>query len=78
MFELIDRCATGSSAGAALLVAHRGVIRSIADQLTGVAPVVELGSIQLLNREAPGAGWRVEGLDLVDHLAAVNYRAASA
>jgi broad specificity phosphatase PhoE len=48
-----------------LVVAHRGVIRTIVRRLTGAEPTVELGSIQILQR---GSGWRATHLDLVDHL----------
>ena len=49
-----------------LLVAHRGVIRTIVSRLTGAEPSVELASIQILHRES---AWRAAHLDLVDHLA---------
>src|SRR6266481_801949 len=48
--------------GDALLVAHRGVIRAIVRKLTNQQPVVELGSIQILEFDA---GWRVVALDLL-------------
>jgi broad specificity phosphatase PhoE len=69
MLEVIDARGTGPLPGAALIVAHRGVIRTVTRELAGVEPVIELGSIQLLHRAAPGAGWRAERLDVVDHLA---------
>ena len=47
--------------GDALLVAHRGVIRAIVRKLTYQQPVVELGSIQILEFDG---GWRVVALDL--------------
>ena len=50
----------------ALLVAHRGVIRAIVRKLTNEEPVVELGSIQIL--EFDGV-WHAETLDMIDHLA---------
>ena len=45
----------------ALLVAHRGVIRAIVRKLTSQQPVVELGSIQILEFDGE---WRVVALDL--------------
>jgi len=51
--------------GPALLVAHRGVIRTIVRALVKVEPVIELGSIHILER-APQ--WRVRELDIVGHL----------
>ncbi len=47
----------------ALLVAHRGVIRAIVPKLTNQHPVVELGSIQILEFDG---GWRVVALDLCE------------
>ncbi|SRR5579875_101275 len=56
----------GDATGAyVLLVAHRGVIRTIVNQLTGAEPLVELGSIQILQGDS---AWRAEHLDLIDHL----------
>ncbi len=52
----------------ALVVAHRGVIRTIVQTLAGAAPEVELGSIQIL--EYSGI-WKPAALDLVGHLDAV-------
>ena len=49
--------------GDALLVAHRGVIRAIVRKLTNQQPVVELGSIQILEFDG---GWRVVALDLCE------------
>ena len=46
-----------------LLVAHRGVIRAIVRKLTGQQPVVELGSIQILEFDGE---WRVVALDLCE------------
>jgi broad specificity phosphatase PhoE len=51
--------------GDALLVAHRGVIRTIVRKLTGQEPVVELGSIQIVRFDD---GCHAELLDLIDHL----------
>ena len=48
--------------GDALLVAHRGVIRAIVRKLTNQQPVVELGSIQILEFDD---GWQVVALDLL-------------
>jgi len=47
----------------ALLVAHRGVVRSIVRKLTNRQPVVELGSIQILEFDGE---WRVVALDLCE------------
>jgi broad specificity phosphatase PhoE len=47
----------------ALLVAHRGVIRAIVRQLTAQQPVVELGSIHILEFDGE---WRVVELDLYE------------
>ncbi|MGH7949484.1 MAG: histidine phosphatase family protein [Candidatus Binataceae bacterium] len=65
MFELWT---PGSLDGAnsALLVAHRGVIRRVARILAAAEPVVELGSIQILEHDGR---WRARALDLTDHLA---------
>ena len=58
----------------ALLVAHRGVIRAVVRQLTGVLePHIDLGSIHILEEEAAGADlriarWRPVALDLTAHL----------
>ncbi len=49
-----------------LLVAHRGVIRAIIRSLTVTDPVVELGSISIL--EWDGAKWQPKVLDAVAHL----------
>jgi broad specificity phosphatase PhoE len=49
----------------ALLIAHRGVIRAIVRKLTRREPVVELGSIQILQFDGK---WNPEKIDLVDHL----------
>ena len=51
----------------ALLVAHRGVIRTITQRLAGVAPQIEIGSIQLLRMNSVGE-WQIEILDLTEHL----------
>jgi broad specificity phosphatase PhoE len=49
----------------ALLVAHRGVIRAVVRKLTGEAPFVELGSIQIVRYDGT---WRAITLDNTDHL----------
>jgi broad specificity phosphatase PhoE len=49
----------------ALIVAHRGVIRTIVQTLTGVEPVVDLGSIQILARDSK---WHPRVLDFTAHL----------
>jgi broad specificity phosphatase PhoE len=68
-----DRCRGRAGAGA-LLVAHRGVIRALVRQMTGVfEPHIDLGSIHILEQE-PGdadlraARWRPVALDLTAHL----------
>jgi broad specificity phosphatase PhoE len=80
MLDLIDRAADplwtaprGSANGdAALVVAHRGVIRIIANRLAGVEPQIELGSIHILQRATPADPWRAKSVDIVEHLAALN------
>jgi broad specificity phosphatase PhoE len=69
MLEVVDEesarrqhAATGGE-GAALVVAHRGVIRIIVKRLVGVEPVVELGSIQVLERAGLAVAWRAEAFD---------------
>lgn len=47
----------------ALLVAHRGVIRAVMRFLCGIAPVIELGSIQIIEEDA--GAWRPVALDLL-------------
>ena len=54
------------AAGPALLVAHRGVIRAATKLLAGVEPLIELGSIQIL--QLAHGSWHPLALDLVDHL----------
>ena len=49
----------------ALLVAHRGVIRTVVHHLTGNQPSVELGSIQVIELNGD---WRASTLDHVGHL----------
>jgi probable phosphoglycerate mutase len=66
--------ADGRAGSDALLVAHRGVIRAIVRQLTGVfEPHIDLGSIHILELEPDGADlrtarWRPVALDLTGHL----------
>jgi len=52
----------------ALLVAHRGVIRTTVKTLAGAEPSVELGSIHILEY---ADRWKPAALDLVAHLADV-------
>src|SRR6266851_2606676 len=56
----------GSGNADALLVAHRGVIRALMRQVADVEPVIELGSIQILERS--GDGWRASATDVTSHL----------
>jgi broad specificity phosphatase PhoE len=58
--------------GHALIVAHRGVIRTIIRALVSVEPVIELASIHILER-APR--WRVRELDIVSHLEGIEVQA---
>src|SRR5262249_33645002 len=55
-------------ASSALLVAHRGVIRTLVHHLTGNQPSVELGSIQVIELDG---GWRAPMLDHTAHLKGV-------
>jgi broad specificity phosphatase PhoE len=55
-------------ASTALLVAHRGVIRTAVHHLTGSQPTVELGSIQVIELDD---GWRATMLDHIGHLKGV-------
>jgi broad specificity phosphatase PhoE len=52
-------------ASTALLVAHRGVIRTVVHHLTGEQPSVELGSIQVIELDRV---WRATTLDHIEHL----------
>jgi len=67
--------AGGRTGSNALLVAHRGVIRAVVRQLTGVLePHIDLGSIHILEQEPNDADlrtvrWRPAALDLTEHLA---------
>jgi probable phosphoglycerate mutase len=56
----------GSGGADALFVAHRGVIRALMRQVANVEPIIELGSIQILERSADG--WRASATDLTGHL----------
>jgi broad specificity phosphatase PhoE len=75
MLALWHEARVGSNVGSnGLLVAHRGVIRAVVRQLTGVfEPHIDLGSIHILEQE-PGdadlraARWRPAALDLTEHL----------
>ena len=79
MLDLIDHSApTAQPAEIApaanetvIVVAHRGVIRIIANRLAGVTPQIELGSIQLLRRESAAGCWRADDLDIVEHLVGI-------
>jgi broad specificity phosphatase PhoE len=62
--KLID-AAKHAEADRALIVAHRGVIRTIVRALTGAQPEVDLGSIQILARDSR---WRPLLLDYTAHL----------
>jgi broad specificity phosphatase PhoE len=50
-----------------LLVAHRGVIRTITRTLVSAEPIIELGSIQELVRGESGR-WQIGALDYTRHL----------
>jgi broad specificity phosphatase PhoE len=67
MFGLWRGEAASELRGAALLVAHRGVIRAIVKSLVGLEPAIELGSIQALRFD--GSAWQPLALDLTCHLA---------
>ncbi len=58
--------------GPALVVAHRGVIRTIVRSLVGVEPVIDLASINILERAGQ---WRVRDLDIISHLEGLDLRA---
>jgi broad specificity phosphatase PhoE len=59
----------GACGDVTLVVAHRGVIRIIANRLAGAEPAIELGSIQILQRDGLADAWRVDAIDIVEHLA---------
>jgi broad specificity phosphatase PhoE len=69
-----DAHAGGRAGSDALVVAHRGVIRAVVRQLTGVIEShIDLGSIHILEQESAGADlrtarWRPVALDLTEHL----------
>jgi broad specificity phosphatase PhoE len=79
MLELIDRPAPAAQSTpttptpdeAAIVVAHRGVIRIIVNRLAGVTPQIELGSIQILQRDNAAGSWHAHDLDIVNHLAGI-------
>jgi len=52
-------------ASTVLVVAHRGVIRTVVHRLTGNQPGVDLGSIQVLER---ATAWQALMLDSIAHL----------
>ncbi len=74
-----DASVGGRTGSNALLVAHRGVIRAMVRQLTGVfEPHIDLGSIHILEEAAGGADlrtarWRPVALDLTEHLQKLAY-----
>jgi len=61
----IIEAAKRTEAERALIVAHRGVIRTIVHALIGAEPVVDLGSIQILARDSK---WHPLVLDFTAHL----------
>ncbi len=61
-----------SGNGPALVVAHRGVIRTIVRSLVGIEPVIDLASINILER---AGRWRVRDLDITSHLEGLELRA---
>lgn len=69
MLELLNGTHATAGGAGALLVAHRGVIRAIVQRLAGVEPVIELGSIQILQRARQYPDWRPAALDVTEHLA---------
>jgi broad specificity phosphatase PhoE len=72
MLEIVDAAPTvADRTGATLLVAHRGVIRTIIQELCGVAPSIELGSIHILRRANENPQWLAEKTDVVEHLKAI-------
>lgn len=80
MLALWHDASVGGRAGSnALLVAHRGVIRAMVRQLTGVfEPQIDLGSIHILEQEPGGADlrtarWHPVALDLTEHLQKLAY-----
>lgn len=67
MLAAIDEWADSQGEGCALLAAHRGVIRIVAEELAGATPVIELGSLQALARHG-GGRWRAAILDATEYL----------
>jgi broad specificity phosphatase PhoE len=67
MLAAIDGRANPSGGDCALLVAHRGVIRIVTEELAGVAPMIELGSLQALTVDGDKR-WRATILDATDYL----------
>lgn len=57
----------GSGDGCVLVVAHRGVIRTIVSELADEEPTVELGSVHILERR--NSRWHPGALDITTHLA---------
>ncbi|HZO83055.1 MAG TPA: histidine phosphatase family protein [Candidatus Binataceae bacterium] len=75
LWEAARRAGQGAGA-AALMVAHRGVIRAVVQRLAGaLEPSIDLGSIHILEHEGNGADdlragrWRPMVLDETAHLA---------
>ena len=62
--KFID-AAKRAESNSALIVAHRGVIRTIVHALIGAEPTVDLGSIQILARDSL---WHALVLDFTAHL----------
>ncbi len=78
LWEAARRAGQGATAAAALVVAHRGVIRAVVRRLAGLLePQIDLGSIHVLERDGEGPGdlrasrWRPVVLDETAHLAAL-------
>lgn len=67
MLAAIAGRANPSGDDCALLVAHRGVIRIVTEELAGATPVIELGSLQALTHHG-GGRWRATILDAMEHL----------
>lgn len=73
ILQIVDAApAVADRTGTALLVAHRGVIRAIIQQLCGAAPSIELGSIHILRRTNKSTQWRAQMVDVVEHLKAID------
>lgn len=67
MLAAIDGWADPPGGDCALLVAHRGVIRIVTEELAGAAPTIELGSLQALARDGDER-WRATMLDATEYL----------